>query len=232
MEIDDLIGSLDKDVVIFVGNYGSGKTEIAVNFTLKLRECREQVTIVDLDIVNPYFRCREARDIIRSRSIGIVIPNEEQVWADLPIILPEVKGAIANPQGTVVLDVGGDDVGARVLGVFKRAFESSTHELWMVVNTSRPFTETAAGCLRIIGEIERAAKLTATGLVANTHLMDYSTPELVYQGYEVTAQVAEELSIPIVFLAAEEELAGRLERARFDCPIFPLTRYLLPPWKK
>lgn len=232
MDISEFIASIRHQVIIIVGNYGSGKTEVAVNFTLQLKQHREQVTIIDLDIVNPYFRCREARDLVRSRSINIIIPDEEKVWADLPIILPEIKGTLAHPQGTVVLDVGGDDIGARVLGVFKTVFNHTSHEMWMVINTSRPFTEDVNGCLKIISEIQRASSLSVTGLIANTHLMDYTEPDLIYQGYEVTREVGAALDIPVVFVSAERRIAEQLNPAAFACPIFSIERYLLPPWKK
>ena len=137
-------------MIIFTGNYGSGKTEVSVNFTLGLASREPEVSIVDLDVVNPYFRCREAIQPMEEAGIKVIVPRGETFASELPIILPEVKGAMARDTGRLVLDVGGDDVGARVLASFGPVLRSERADLIMVLNARRPFTDTVDGALRII----------------------------------------------------------------------------------
>ena len=110
-----IVGSEDR-LVIVVGSYGSGKTEVCVNLAIDLARRGRKVQIADLDIVNPYFRCREARRLMERHDIRVVVPPGAQAFADLPIVLPEIRGMLRPPDGMLtIFDVGGDDVGAKVL---------------------------------------------------------------------------------------------------------------------
>ena len=102
-------------IVIVTGNYGSGKTEVSVNLAVENRARGIDVRLADLDLVNPYFRSREARHQLRDLGIEVILPHEQYMAADLPILVPEVAGAIREQKAMVILDVGGDDVGATVL---------------------------------------------------------------------------------------------------------------------
>lgn len=115
----DIVQPGDRLIAI-VGSYGSGKTEVAVNLSLLLSRRGLHVQIGDLDLVNPYFRCREASALMEAHGIRVVVPPGAQAWADLPIVLPEIRGMLHPPAGTLsILDVGGDDVGARSLASFR-----------------------------------------------------------------------------------------------------------------
>lgn len=216
-------------LILVVGNYGSGKTEVSVNLALELSE-RGPVTIVDLDIVNPYFRCREAREEMEAKGIRVLYPQGEYHAADLPILLPEVKGAVSAESRTTILDVGGDDVGARVLSTIAEVIETRPHRMLQVVNQRRPFTGDVAGCLGIKGEIEEASRLRVTGIISNTHLMDETDAETVRDGLELAGQVAAEAGISFDFAAVDERLCDEI-RAETDVPLLPLLRRMLPPWK-
>jgi hypothetical protein len=219
-------------IVIIVGNYGSGKTEVAVNLAAHHRRAGMQVRIADLDLVNPYFRTREARNTLRAMGIDVVLPPDIYLNADLPILSPLIAGMIRNPSQLTVLDVGGDDVGATVLAALADAFHSSSGRMLQVINPFRPFTDTVDGCLRMRAAIERTSKLTVSGLVGNANLIDETTLEHVYQGSAFMAQVAEAAGLPVVFAAVDRQLLDRLEPARIPCPVLPIVRQLVPPWKK
>ena len=214
---------------IVVGNFGSGKTEVAVNLALDLARDRA-VTMVDLDIVNPYFRCREAREEMESRGIEVIFPKGEFHAADLPIILPEVRGVIGGDGGYVIFDVGGDDLGARVLSSLADLMERRPYDMFQVINTKRPFTEDVEGCLKMRDEIEAASRLKITGLVANTHLMEETDAAIVLAGIETARAVAERAGIPLVFAAADRSLLPELEGRTGDCPVLPVERRMTPPW--
>jgi hypothetical protein len=214
-----------------VGAYGSGKTEIAVNYALALAAAGESVRIADLDIINPYFRSREAREELESCGVRVYAPEGGDFFADLPIILPEIRGLIADGVGCTIFDVGGDDLGARVLSSFHDLFQRREYDLLMVLNRNRPFTDTVAGCLDVLGRIEEASRLRVTGLIANPHLMSHTDAETIYRGCDVVREVSERTGVPLVFLAVEAQLAPRLDAARLGCAVLPLERRMLPPWQ-
>lgn len=222
-----------KRLIVFVGNYGSGKTEVAVNFCRYLKRGGEgRVAIVDLDIVNPYFRSREAKALLQAEGIELIAPGGEHFYADLPIVVPEVRGGIQRGEGKIVLDVGGDDQGAKVLASFSDLLAAGACDFWVVLNAHRPFTETAAGAKKMVREIEAASGLRATGLVANTHLLHETTAETVRKGVALAREVCFDLSLPLVFAAASQAVAGELRNGELGCPLLPLDLTMLRPWER
>ncbi len=174
-----------KGLVVIVGNYGSGKTEVAINLAIERNEAGVTVRMADLDLVNPYFRTREARQILAEKGIDLVLPPQTYLHADLPILTREMAGLIGVPGPLTILDVGGDHVGARVLAALADAFKQRPFELLQVVNPYRPKTDTIDGCLLMKGEIENAAGLKVSGWIGNAHLMDETNPETIYAGVSV-----------------------------------------------
>jgi len=218
-------------VVAIVGNYGSGKTELSVNLSLQMAASGRRVQIADLDIVNPYFRCREARELMEQHGIRVVVPPGAQAWADLPIILPEIRGMLRPADGTLsVFDVGGDDVGARALASLRTSIRDGEYELWQVINAKRPFTDTVAGCLEMRRAIEDASRWRVTGLLVNSHLIDETTADVVMDGWRLAEAVRAETGLPIRLVAAMAHLAEAPELAAVDAPILRLERHMLPPW--
>jgi len=217
-------------VAIVTGNYGSGKTEVSVNWVLHLaRAGVPDLAIADLDIVNPYFRCREAAELMSAAGVRVIVPPGEQLHAELPILVPEIKGMLQRPDGTALLDVGGDDVGARVLASFAGSF--GAHEMLQVVNANRPFTDTVDGARRIADEIEASSRLRITGIVSNAHLQDETTLDTILKGAELARMVARARRVPLRFVTAPRELAGRVA-AEIPEPVLPIDRRMLPPWKR
>jgi len=220
----------DKKIVLFTGNYGSGKTEIAVNYSSWLAKQGVKVAIADIDLVNPYFRCREARQPLEALGVRVVAPEGAYFAADLPILLPELKGLIAKPDGVSVLDVGGDNVGATVLASLSDVFDRCQFEMFFVVNQKRPFTTTVDGVKRIIREIEEASKLKITALAGNTHLIDETTADIVIEGADFTKNVGKETGLPVKFIGVMQYLMPQVEGKIDGIPLIPMTRLLLPPW--
>jgi hypothetical protein len=216
-------------LLIIVGNFGSGKTEVAVNLALDLVRS-QPVCIADLDLVNPYFRCREAQEEMEALGIRVVYPKGEFRAADLPILLPEVRGAIGDPSRLAILDVGGDDAGARVLSVLADAIGARDHDLLMVVNAKRPFTSDVAGCVKMKEAIEASSRLRVTGVISNTHLMEETETATIEEGITLAREFAAEAGIRFEFAVADvgrvEELAAKGERG----PFLVIVRKMLPPW--
>lgn len=222
---------IKKHIFAFVGNYGSGKTEVAVNFTLALSKAVKPVAIVDMDVVNPYFRCREAVAELEKEGIETIFPKGEYFWADLPIILPEVKGVIERKNGHVVLDVGGEDMGARILASFDDSLKGADAEFFFVLNLSRPFTDNIKGCLQTFKLIEDAGKISLTGIVLNTHLIHETTTETIYRGYDEALKVSQQSGLPIRFIAIEEGVFANINTKAIHSPILPIKRIMRPPWE-
>lgn len=219
-------------IVIMVGAYGSGKTEVAINLAVHTQAQGIPVRLADLDLVNPYFRTREARHVLMRLGIDVVLPPVAYLQADLPILTPKVSGMLRNPSGLCLLDAGGDDVGATVLAALADSLRGRAAQVLQVINPNRPYTDTVSGCLRIRREIEAKAKMPITGIVGNANLMEETTEQDVLAGYEFATRVAHAGNLPLVFITSPAALLTRLDKKAIQCPVLPLRRQLVPPWKQ
>lgn len=193
-------------LTIFVGNYGSGKTELSMNYALDLARQGQRVALVDLDIINPYFRSREKAGLLESQGVHVILPQAEYVMSEAPAMPPEVAGFIANQDYHVVIDVGGDNTGATALGRFADLIKDTGYRMLLVVNTNRPDTDSPAGILAVMHSIEAASRLSVTALVSNTNLAWETDLDLVQQGYEMLEQVSLQTGLPIDFIVVESSL--------------------------
>jgi len=223
---------MNERIKIFVGHFGSGKSEVAINEAIAASNQDLRPTLVDLDVVKPYFRCRLVRETLADRGVKLIAPEGDRFYADLPIILPEIKGAIQDPTRLVFLDSGGDDTGARVLGSFSEVLRESGCEMSLVVNMKRPFTDGLDSMMQMVERIRQAARLTITGIISNTHLMGDTTSEVISQGYLEAEKLSAKLRVPLRYVAVERRLAETLDPNGFACPIRPIERYILPPFAR
>jgi len=220
-----------KGIVVVVGNYGSGKSEVTVNLAVHRLAAGIDVRVADLDLVNPYFRSREVRGTLGEMGIEVVIPPDRYFHADLPILSPKVAGLIRQPSPLTLLDVGGDKVGATVLSTLSDPLRGQSVQMLQVVNPYRPNTDTTAGCLKIREEIEYASRLAVTGLVGNANLIDETTSDVIIKGYEFMETLSRESGLPLVFITAEKRHLAEIDADRFSCPVLPIHRQLVPPWR-
>jgi hypothetical protein len=219
-------------IVVIVGNYGSGKTEVSINLALHRRAAGIDICVADLDLVNPYFRAREARGLLTERGIKVALPPEVYLQADLPILSPVVAGIIRNPARLTILDVGGDDVGATVLSALADSFQGRCVRVLQVVNPFRPFTDTVEGCMHVAARIEAASRLSINGIVGNANILDETQPEDIYTGHAFCRKLAAASGLPLEFITAASDMLPRLELDRFKCPVLPVARQLVPPWRR
>jgi hypothetical protein len=152
--------------------------------------------------------------------------------ADLPILSPAVAGAIIEPGDLTILDAGGDDVGVTVLAALNEQLAKKKVEMLQVINPHRPFTQTVAGCIRIKDEIQASSKLTVTGFIGNANMMEDTTPEIITGGYDMLFSLSQATGIKTAFITVPEGLLSELQPGSFDCPVLPLRRELMFPWKK
>ncbi len=217
-------------IVMFVGGYGSGKTEVAVNYCLASRPRAESLALVDLDVVNPYFRSREQIATLAEQGVRVIAPAGALASADLPALPAGISGAILDDDGQLVFDVGGDDVGARALGRYQHYLQQAGYDLWLVVNGSRPFTETPELALSMLRSIEATSRLSVTGLINNTHLMQYTDLAVVQRGEELVSQLSQMTGLPVVFNAVVERLVPSAE-GLLRHPVLPLQLHMKRPWE-
>lgn len=220
-------------VLVIVGGYGTGKSEVAVNLARFLKSSQKlSVAIADLDIVNPYFRSREAAQQLEAWGIEAIHPQGDFTYADLPIIIPQVKAAIEGYDGLLILDVGGDDAGARVLSSLAGSFPTGDCEVLFVLNANRPFSTDVEGCLKLMQEIETAARLKFTGIISNTHMLEDTTGQDILKGLELARQVSKATALPVLFVAGMQRQLNEINPEQIDVPVLTLDRLLLKPWEK
>ncbi len=221
-----------KGIVVIVGNYGSGKTEVSINLAVNRKRAGIDVLIADLDLVNPYFRTREARKPLSKLGIDVVVPPEKYLQADLPILSPVIAGLIRQPSKLTLIDAGGNGVGATVLATLADSLQNKDVHMLQVVNPYRPFTDTVSGCLKMRDEIEKASKITINGIIGNANLIDETKAEDIYKGYDFVKALSKESRLPLEFITATAELLPEIDVKRFSCPVLLIERQLVPPWKK
>jgi hypothetical protein len=225
--------SFSKPIIAILGGFGSGKTEVSVNLAKYLAtDGNEPVAIVDLDLVNPYFRSREAIKDVESLGVRVIAPGGGKYYSDLPILLPEVKGVIENHTGKIILDIGGDSQGTKALGSISEAFETDTYEMLMVLNSRRPQTSDVDRCIKTMQRIEMTAGLKFSGLISNSHMIDETDPEVIMEGYNLSMEVSRTSGLPLSFVSAKREALERMNLSDFECPVLPLTRLMLKPWER
>lgn len=231
MNLSKVLNISLKNVVIIVGNYGSGKTETAINLAVSQKRTGIDVSIADIDLVNPYFRTREAKQYLETLGINVILPPDKYMQADLPILSPLVSGLIKKPGQLAIFDAGGDSVGVTVLAALGDTLKNIDFQMIQVVNPFRPFTETIEGGIKIKNEIEKTSKLKITGIAGNANLIEATCLEDIYKGYEFVLKFSKAVGLPLIFITCDVNLIQKLDITKFNCPILPIERQLLPPWK-
>jgi len=221
---------LNKRIKIFVGGFGSGKTEIAINYSIYCRKSHSKVAIVDLDIVNPYFRTRETRNALNLKGVKVVAPEGKLTYTDVPLISPEIKGLIQNTDYHLILDVGGDDVGSVVLGNFRNFIQDFGYEMLLVVNSYRPFTQSVPQIEQMAQEIENRSRLKISGIVSNPNLSSQTDEETIKKGHILIKQAAQKLEFPVKFICVDERFSKKIRKENFVEPIFYIKRFMRLPW--
>ncbi|QDR80788.1 hypothetical protein [Sporomusa termitida] len=216
----------DNRLTIFVGEFGSGKTEIAVNYALQLQQAGQETAIVDMDLVKPYFRTRENRELLEKNGVKVIAPDPRLSHADLPIMPHNLIEIFAQTTTRVVMDAGGGE-SAIALGQLKRYFDQISYQALLVVNTRRPFTGTAAGIMSTLRRIEQVSRLTISGLVSNTNLGAETTAAHVHAGLPIIEQAAAALDLPVKWVVVPAWLAPSVHSSR---PLFILKPYTHYPW--
>ncbi|MCD4820415.1 MAG: hypothetical protein K8S23_17180 [Candidatus Cloacimonetes bacterium] len=182
-------------LIIVIGAFGSGKSEYSINLAKEYSLKGFNVSLSDLDVVNPYFRSRDVREKFEKDGIEVIAPQGEYKHADLPMISPRIKGEINNYDKFVIIDVGGDPAGCRTLARYVEDATKRGYEMHFVVNTKRPFTSTAEEIIIMKNKLEYTSKLKITHLISNTNLMEFTDEEIVEKGISIVEEVSKQTNL-------------------------------------
>lgn len=211
----------NKRVTLFAGHYGSGKTNIAVNYALHLKEKYEKVVITDLDIVNPYFRTADSLEELTKAGIKLISSEFANSNVDLPALPQDVYSILDDRSAVAILDIGGDDRGAYALGRYETAIrEENDYEMLFVFNVYRPLTPDAGSALEVMKEIEAAGKIKFTAIVNNSNLGALTTKEDVIASVTSANELSRLSGLPVKMTTVSENLVDSFN-GEID-NIFPL----------
>ena len=200
-----------KRLTLFAGHYGSGKTNIAVNYALHLAREGKQVCIADLDIVNPYFRTKDSAKVLESAGVALISPQFANSNVDLPALPAEAYRLVQDKSVYGIMDIGGDDRGAYALGRYTPFIkEENNYRMAFVANPYRPLTRTPEEALEVMREIETACSLSFTCIVNNANLGTETTADAVLETKEYMEKLCELSGLPLWLTTAEETVAAQL----------------------
>ncbi len=218
-----------KRINIICGHYGSGKTNLALNLAMDLKRGGAGVVLVDLDIVNPYFRSADYTGLMEKNGIKVISPSTAGTTVDAPALTGEILSVFDKTDDSIIIDVGGDDAGAYALGRFSnRIAAQGEYEMLYVINKYRKLISTPQEAVELLREVESAGSLRATGIVNHSHLCDLTSAQDILSSIPYAEQTAELAGLPLVMIAVpkklEQELAGKIEN------LYPVDIIVKLPW--
>lgn len=228
----DAVSLFPSRVTVFAGHFGSGKTELALNASVAATGAGLATSLVDLDVVKPYFRSRSSREVLQEHGVELVAPEGDLLTADLPVVCADVRFRLGDSGRRVFVDAGGNDVGVRALASVLDALPVSETSVLLVLNFRRPFTPDVPSAVGMARAIEAAARLRFTGVLSNTHLIKETTPAVVLEGLAKAREVAQLMGLPLLAVCVEERLADAFPGAETGYPVFAIRRFVKPPFEK
>lgn len=215
---------------IFAGHFGSGKTEIAVNYAIDLAKSGKKVAIVDIDIVNPYFCTRDLKDILESYGIRLIASDPDLSNAELMVVPAEVNAVFNDKSYEVVIDVGGDEQGAVVLGQYNRYFNQEPYDMYFVINNKRPLTMNEVDTEEYLRNIEWTSRLKVTELISNTNLSYETSVNDVIEGEKEVEKLSQKINIPFKYTVCRRDLLEEL-KGKTVGELYGIDIYMKPPWR-
>lgn len=202
---------------------------MALNFAHKAAQAGKKVAIIDLDIVNPYFRTNDVRKRLEEEGIRVIAPEFANSNLDMPTVPPEVASVFYEPDMVAVFDVGGDEDGAFALGQYRQYFAAQPYQMYLVVNTKRPMTENAEDLQQMQNRIEAASRLQFTGIANNTNLAGETTGETLLSGYDSILALVEKTGLPVAMQCGLPAVLADLP-ADIAGEKFPMEIFIKMPW--
>ena len=231
-----------KDFTIICGHYGCGKTNLSINLAIDAAAEGRKVTLVDFDIVNPYFRSSDYVDLLNGMGVKVIAPSYARSTIDLPMISPGIYSVLED-EGVVIVDAGGDDAGVTVLGSFSDKLHTIDYDMLYVINRYRALSTTVEESVKLMEDIERASHMKATAIVNNSHLMQDSTPQTIIGSLAFADAVSLATGLPVRSTVVPRFLAGSVggvfsgsNRERDEgggigaTDMYVVDIYVHPPW--
>jgi hypothetical protein len=218
-------------ITIISGHFGCGKTEIAINLALRERQRYEKVAINDLDIINPYFRSRDAANTFLQNDIELISPMSHLAASDLPIVSGEMYRILHDHRYRIIIDAGGDKDGATALGQYYHEWKGLNPELLFVLNMNRPYVSTLQGAKDTIQRIEEASRLKVTGIINNTNVGNETAMADIHKGLELSNSLAAAFSIPLKYTTISSQLKREAADFAKRNNVLFINRYMKLPWE-
>ena len=212
-------------IIIITGHYGSGKTNVAVNVALFLSASGKKVTVIDMDIVNPYFRTADFGELFESNGIALKAPMYANSNLDIPALNYDIS-SIVNGDGYVIIDVGGDDAGATALGRYSDVLKNRDDvKMYCVINKYRYVGDGIDDETSMLRNIEAASGLKCGAIINNSNIGVATTAEAVKNSLEYADEVSELLGVPVAFTSTKEDFIAEIENG------FEIKVFVKPIWE-
>ncbi len=218
-----------KKINIITGHYGSGKTEFAINYALKLKDVYGSSVICDMDIVNPYFRTNDAVDFLKKENVNVIAPEYANTNLDLPSLPSDIISVFSENSPPSVLDVGGDDDGAIALGQFYPYISKEDYEMFFVINALRPDTSNSDDIIKLIKDIEYVSRCKVTSIVNNTNLSYLSSVKDITDSLKLIDEVSHLTGIKVKYISGTEDILNKLP-GELKEKLFPLKLFMQLPF--
>lgn len=220
---------LKNRITVVCGHYGCGKTNLTLNLALEAAESGQRVTVVDMDIVNPYFRSSEYGKLLGERGIRLIMPVFAGTTLDTPTLPPDIYSIFEPESGLVIIDAGGDDAGVTALGGLHGQLEEAGYDMLYVINRYRVLSQTPEEAAALLREIEAASRLKAAGVVNNSHLGVETDLETLLEALPFARKTAELVKLPLLYSTAPD--FSLEEGARLPESFWKIKRYVKFAWE-
>lgn len=221
---------LDRRVLVLVGGYGAGKTQLAISLAMKQAKEGKPVALVDLDLINPYFRSRDIATTLEHEGVEVIRPEGDLAFAENPSLPPQIDGALRDKARQVILDVGGNETGATIVGRYHTLLEADDVGVLQVVNVFRPFSSTIEEIERLRMDMERKSHLKVHGWINNSNLLDWTSREDWQKSVELMQALVRQDKIPWVTSGVNPKWAEKVGLP-WEPEWIPVERYLNLGWK-
>ena len=221
--------------IIVTGHYGSGKTEFSVSLAMLLAnnhpETTNNIALIDLDVINPYFRSREQREMLNNAGIDIYgSAFETESTAEVPALSAKIRAPLEDNACRVLIDTGGNDAGAVVLNQFSKYFSGDDTMVLAIVNANRPDTSELDGALEHIAAIEHITGLNVSFIVNNTHMLRETTTAEIIRGYNLCKRICEKTGKQFLCSCYPKGIVNPEELTELQSNLMPLGLYMRPTW--
>lgn len=215
---------------IFTGHFGSGKTELSINFAINLASEGKRVAIVDLDIVNPYFCTRDIKTELEDKGIRVIASDSKLSNAELMVVPAEVLAVFNDKSYEVVMDIGGDAQGAVVLGQYNKYLSEEPYDMYFVINNNRPLTSNNDDTEEYIRDIQLTSRLKVTHLISNTNMSYETSAEDIINGDRLASKLSKKLNIAHKYTVCRRNLIDQVQ-GKVEGEIYPIDIFMKLPWR-